>query len=259
MKVTLIAHTPEPEKVVATAAKLCYSSSDIATLADGLTEDKITSFVRMLAEIGHESPLEHVSFTFGIEGVSRSLTHQLVRHRIASYSQKSQRYVAENNFEAIAPREIEQNVQAFRVFQETMSVIKDAYDEIADILTEDFMKEYMQEGCTEAEARKKASKKAAENARAVLPNACETKIVVTMNVRSLLNFFKHRCCNRAQEEIRELAMRMYEICYEVAPNLFVNAGPTCVTERKCHEGKMCCGRANDVINRFTDIKIATAK
>ena len=91
MKVTLIAHTPEPEKVIASAAKLCYSSSDIESLMNGLTTDKIESFIKRLTNLGHQSPLEHCSFTFGVEGVSRSLTHQLVRHRIASYSQKSQR------------------------------------------------------------------------------------------------------------------------------------------------------------------------
>ena len=103
MKVELLAHTPEPEKIVATAAKLCYSSSDIGSLKDGLTDEKTESFIDMLVSIGHESVMEHVSFTFGIEGISRACSHQLVRHRIASYSQKSQRYVNENGFEFITP------------------------------------------------------------------------------------------------------------------------------------------------------------
>ena len=107
IKVDLIAHTPEPEKLVATAAKLCYSSSDIDSLRKGLTEDKIESFIDMLVSIGHESVMEHVSFTFGIEGISRACSHQLVRHRIASYSQKSQRYVNENGFDFITPPDIE--------------------------------------------------------------------------------------------------------------------------------------------------------
>lgn len=103
MKVTLIAHTPEPEKVIAAAAKLCYSASDINTLMNGLTPEKVESFLEMLTNMGHESPIEHISFTFGIEGISRACSHQLVRHRLASYSQKSQRYVNEDGFEYVVP------------------------------------------------------------------------------------------------------------------------------------------------------------
>lgn len=254
MKVTLIAHTPEPEKVIATAAKLCYSSSDIGSLRDGLTEEKTESFINMLASIGHESPMEHVSFTFGIEGVSRACTHQLVRHRIASYSQKSQRYVNEDGFEFITPPEIAEVPEAKSEFERQMSSIVDSYHKIAEILTEKHTKTFLEQGIDEKDACTKAKKKAYEDARFVLPNACETKIVVTMNVRSLFNFFKHRCCNRAQWEIKAVADEMLRICCEIAPNVFKNAGPSCVMTGKCPEGKMSCGKMKEVINSYGVMK-----
>ena len=208
MKVMLIAHTPEPEKVIATAAKLCYSSSDIGSLKDGLTDDKVENFISMLASIGHESPMEHVSFTFGIEGISRACSHQLVRHRIASYSQKSQRYVNENGFEFIVPPEIEAVPEAKAEFERSMEALTESYEKIADILTEKHTADFISQGQDEKTAARNARKKANEDARFVLPNACETKIVVTMNVRTLFNFFKHRCCNRAQWEIKAVADEM---------------------------------------------------
>ena len=254
MKVELIAHTPEPEKLAATAAKLCYSSSDIGTLRDGLTEDKIESFIDMLVSIGHESVMEHVSFTFGIEGISRACSHQLVRHRIASYSQKSQRYVNENGFEFITPPEIEGCPEAKAEFDRLMSEITAGYDRIADILTEKHKAEFTAHGMDEKKAASSARKLANEDARFVLPNACETKIVVTMNVRSLFNFFRHRCCNRAQWEIRAVANEMLRLCLETAPHIFAHAGPSCVAEGKCPEGKMSCGKMKEVKEYFSAMK-----
>lgn len=254
MKVTLISYTPEPEKVIATAAKLCYSSSDIASLHDGLTEEKTESFIDMLASIGHESPMEHVSFTFGIEGVSRACTHQLVRHRIASYSQKSQRYVNENGFEFITPPEIEAVPEAKAEFDKQMSNLLDSYNKIAEILTKKHTESFIEQGLSEKDALNKAKKKAYEDARFVLPNACETKIVVTMNVRSLFNFFKHRCCNRAQWEIKAVADEMLRLCCEAAPHVFKNSGPSCVMTGRCPEGKMSCGKMKKVIEEYKDIK-----
>ena len=134
MNVTLIAHTPDPEKVVAAAAKLCYSSSDVQTLMDNLTPEKVESFVQLLASYGHESPVEHVTFTFGIEGISRACTHQLVRHRIASYSQKSQRYVSEKGFEYVTPPAIAADAKALARYEAAMAQMNDAYNEIADLL-----------------------------------------------------------------------------------------------------------------------------
>ena len=246
MKVILLAHTPEPEKLVATAAKLCYSSSDIGSLRDGLTEEKTASFIEMLASIGHESVMEHTSFTFGIEGISRACSHQLVRHRIASYSQKSQRYVNENGFEFITPPEIEALPEAKAEFDRTMQELRASYDKIADLLTASHTARFISEGMDDKAAASKARKLANEDARFVLPNACETKIVVTMNVRSLFNFFEHRCCNRAQWEIRAVAEEMLRLCLEVAPNIFAYAGPSCVAKGKCPEGKMTCGKMKEV-------------
>jgi len=246
LKVILLAHTPEPEKVVATAAKLCYSSSDIGSLMEGLTEEKTAGFIEMLASIGHESVMEHTSFTFGIEGISRACSHQLVRHRIASYSQKSQRYVNENGFEFVTPPEIAALPEAKAEFDRTMEELTASYEKIADLLTASHTKRFISEGMDEKTAASKARKLANEDARFVLPNACETKIVVTMNVRSLFNFFEHRCCNRAQWEIRAVAEEMLRLCLEVAPHIFAYAGPSCVATGKCPEGKMTCGRMKEV-------------
>ncbi len=246
MKVILLANTPDAEKTIATAAKLCYSSSDITSLRDGLTDEKIADFIDMLVSIGHESVLEHVSFTFGIEGISRACSHQLVRHRIASYSQKSQRYVNENGFEFVVPPAIEENPEAKAEFDRAIALISESYDKIADILTKAHTQTFMAEGLDEKTAASKASKLANEDARFILPNACETKIVVTMNVRSLFNFFRHRCCNRAQWEIRAVANEMLKLCLQVAPNIFKYAGPSCVAKGVCPEGKMTCGKAKEV-------------
>lgn len=253
MNVVLLEHTPDPERLAATAAKLCYSSSDITSLHDGLTDDKIKSFIDMLVSIGHESVMEHVSFTFGIEGISRACSHQLVRHRIASYSQKSQRYVNENGFEFITPPSIAAIPEAKAEFDKIMDIITESYAKIADMLTESGRSKLISEGIDEASALSKARKLANEDARFVLPNACETKIVVTMNVRSLFNFFKHRCCNRAQWEIREVAKEMLKLCIQVAPNIFSHAGPSCVADGKCPEGKMSCGKLNEVRSMYADL------
>ena len=216
MKVTLITHTPDPEKVVASAAKLCYSSSNIESLMDGLTEEKTEEFIKKLTSMGHESPLEHCSFTFGVEGVSRALLAQLTRHRLASYSVKSQRYVKEGEFKYIIPQSIQEDSFMLIKYKKLMERIQEFYDYA------------ISNGVPR------------EDARFVLPNACETKIIMTMNIRSLLHLFSLRCCNRAQWEIREMADKMLEICKECAPTLFSKAGANCV-RGKCPEGEMCCG------------------
>ena len=254
MKVELIAHTPEPEKIVATAAKLCYSSSDISSLKEGLTPEKTRSFIEMLVSIGHESVVEHVSFTFGIEGISRACSHQLVRHRIASYSQKSQRYVNENGFEFITPPSIQEIPEAKAEFDRVIDDIQKSYEKIAEILTEKNKAEFIAAGIDEKTAASKARKLANEDARFLLPNACETKIIVTMNVRSLFNFFEHRCCNRAQWEIRAVANEMLRLCIEAAPALFAKAGPSCVASGKCPEGKMTCGKITEVKDYFEKLR-----
>ncbi len=245
MKVTLIAHTPDPERLVAASAKLCYSAADIGTVTDGLTDEKTASFVDMLSSIGHESPIEHAVFTFGIEGVSRSLLAQLTRHRIASYSVQSQRYVREKAFEYVLPPEIESIPEAADEYRRAMAEDQAHYDRLTALLKEKHLRQMLSDGMDEKAAARAAEKKAIEDARFVLPNACTTKIMMTMNARSLQNFFRHRCCRRAQWEIRELAEQMYTLCMGVAPHLFKNAGPSCV-HGACREGKMSCGHAAEV-------------
>ena len=244
-KVTLIAHTPDPERTIACAAKLCYSPSSIETVHQGLTDEKVSSFVEMLSEIGHESPIEHASFTFGIEGVSRALLAQITRHRMASFSVQSQRYVAENSFEYVTPPEIAGDAEAERIFKLAMEEDQRHYDEITAILKEKHKKVFKAEGKDEKTAARMAEKKAIEDARFVLPNACETKMILTMNCRSLLNFFRHRCCNRAQWEIQDVANQMLALVKGVAPEIFKKAGPPCVAGG-CPEGKMSCGKAKEI-------------
>ena len=218
MKVRLIRYTPEPERAVALAGRLCYSPVGVDDLDEKMSDDAVYKLVGKLAGLGHMSTFEHASFTFAVEGVSRVLTHQLVRHRIASYSQQSQRYVAERDFEHIVPLSVDKNPAAREKFLSLMENIKKTYNELCDM------------GINK------------EDSRYVLPNATETKIVITMNARSLYNFFELRCCYRAQWEIRILAEKMLELVRAVAPVLFAKAGATCESSRICNEGDMTCGR-----------------
>lgn len=248
-KVTLLTHTPMPEQTVAAAAKLCYSAAEIDKIYEGLTPEKAASFVDMLSEIGHESPIEHASFTFGIEGVSRSFLAQVTRHRMASFSVQSQRYVKENMFEYVLPPEIESIPEAREEYIKAMEEDQAHYDSLTAILKEKHKKAFLAEGRPEKEADRLAEKKAIEDARFVLPNACNTKMICTLNARSLMNFFTLRCCNRAQWEIRDVANQMFQLVYAVAPKLFQNAGPSCV-RGACSEGKMSCGKMKEVRQRF---------
>lgn len=252
IRVSLLAYTPQPEHTVAAAAKLCYSPSSIEDLRQGLTDEKAASFVDMLSEIGHESPIEHAVFTFGIEGVSRSLLAQLTRHRIASYSVQSQRYVSENSFEYVIPPEIEAIPQAREIFVKAMEQDREQYEQLSEILKKKHKAELTDEGMDEKSAERAAEKKAIEDARFVLPNACTTKMIVTMNARSLQNLFAHRCCNRAQWEIRELAEKMLVLCLQAAPHLFKRSGPPCI-RGGCPEGKMTCGKISEVRIRYKSL------
>lgn len=239
LNVVVLTHTPDFEQNIARGAKLCYSSADVEELRDKVTPEDAIKFLDMILGLGHGSVLEHSSITFVIEGVSRSLTHQLVRHRIASYSQKSQRYVKEGQFNYIIPKEIKSSPEATAVFIKAMEDDQKAYDKIVDILIEKYIAELGHEP-----TKKELStieKKAIENARYVLPNACETKIQVTMNVRTLFNFFRERLCDRAQDEIRDLAYAMWLLCIEISPTIFKHAVPSCVNG-KCKEGAMSCGK-----------------
>lgn len=241
--VTLISYTPDPERTVAAAARLCYSPSTIDQVMEQMDDEKTASFLDMLTQIGHQSPIEHASFTFGIEGVSRSLLAQITRHRIASFSVQSQRYVDEAGFDYVIPPEIEGDEQTKELFLKAMESAKQSYETLTVHLERRYQKDM---------APKAAHKKAIEDARFVLPNACTTKMMVTMNARSLLNFFSLRCCNRAQWEIREVAWQMLKLVKGVAPHLFASAGPGCL-RGSCPEGKMSCGKAKEVRERFDSL------
>ncbi len=225
MEVELLAYTPHPEGVVHTAARLCYSSKGIRELMgeEGVSPKRL---IEQIKASGHLSVLEHASFTFGIEGISRVTTHQLVRHRIASYSQKSQRYVPEEAFKYITPPTVEEKEGARTLFQEVM------------------------ERCREAYSRLLAMGIPKEDARYLLPSGCETKIIVTMNARELLHFFSLRCCRRAQWEIRAMATEMLRQCKRVAPIIFSQAGPPCL-RGPCPEGSFSCGQMEEVRREFS--------
>ena len=221
MKVKILAHTPEPEKLIAAAAKLCYSSSPVDKIMDELTDEAVEKFLTKLVDMGHESPIEHVSFTFMIDGVSRALLAQITRHRLASFSVRSQRYVDESNFSYVTAPVMSENIYGL---EKVMANIATEYQSIKRIL--------MDKGFTKEQAN--------EQARAILPNACATSLVMTMNARELMHFFNKRCCNRAQDEIRGVADEMLRQCKEVAPILFKNSGAPCV-KGYCPEGSMSCG------------------
>lgn len=251
--VELLTYTRDPEKVVASSAKLCYSPAGIDAIQQGMTPEKISHFVDMLSEMGHESPVEHACFTFGIEGVSRSMLAQITRHRIASFSVQSQRYVEEAHFSFVVPPEIEAIPAAKAEYLRAMEEDQAHYERLTALLEEKHSKALLAAGVPEKEATRKAQKRAIEDARFVLPNACTTKMICTMNARSLLNFFSLRCCNRAQWEIRDVARQMLLLARGVAPRLFAKAGPPCL-RGACPEGKMTCGKAAQVraLYRETD-------
>lgn len=247
---TLISHTPEPEKLIAAAGRLCYSNTPIPELMANMDDEAVTRMVNMLTGLGHTSTLEHASFTFAIEGVSRSLLAQITRHRIASFSVQSQRYVTLDNFGYIIPEDIESNPKTMVIFKEAMQAVGSHYERISRLLEEKYREDLEAEGMDAKTARSKAQKMAIENARAVLPNACETKMLLTMNARSLHNFFELRCCNRAQKEIRDLAELMLIEVKRVAPLLFQKAGPACL-RGTCPEGAMSCGKINAMREKYS--------
>lgn len=234
LKVILIRYTPEPEETVAMAAKLCYSPSDVESLRDRISARDQREFVRKLMEMGHMSPVEHPSFTFAIEGISRACSHQLVRHRLASYSQQSQRYVSEESgFDYVIPPIIREDRELRDYFESFMAEAQRAYNHIVKRLNEKGFKGEL----------------ANQDARFVLPNAAETKIIVTMNARELLHFFRQRCCYRAQWEIRQMAEEMLRLVKGIAPTIFDKAGPACI-KGPCPEGKYTCGKIKEVRNRY---------
>jgi thymidylate synthase (FAD) len=218
MQVNLLYHTENPERAVATAARLCYAPVGAAELMEGMSDEQVAKVLAVIMRSGHFSALEHASYTFAVDGVSRALTHQLVRHRIASFNQQSQRYVTYSDEpDIVVPPTIAADPEALAAFNTAIDLCYASYAQLVDA------------GIP------------AEDARYLLPNAWVAKIVVTMNIRELLHFFEVRCCNRAQWEIRELALRMLELVTPTAPYIFFDSGASC-RRGSCTEGKMTCGQ-----------------
>jgi len=215
MNVKLIGFTPNPEKLPGMAAKLTHSISKPENLEKS-SEKELKEILEYVMKLGHTSVIEHSSFTFAISDVSRSLTHQLVRHRIASYAQQSQRYVNLNTPNYVTPPKIKKDKKMKKAYDKTMQNIWKEYNKLLEL------------GIP------------AEDSRYVLPNAACTNIIVTMNARSLLNFFELRCCMHAQWEIRQLANKMLKEAQKVAPIIFKNAGPICKSKGICPENKKDC-------------------
>lgn len=233
MNIVLLERTQNARELVYAAFRQCYSKEFIGKIwpkliSGEITPEQQTRLIQDTLKSGHVTPVEHVKFTFAIEGVSRSLTHQLVRHRIASYSHQSQRYIDSTQFEYITPPSINKIEEVKKEFDNLMKLINEKY-------------KYIQEKLIEAGRTKS---QANEDSRFVLPNACETKIVVTMNCSSLNHFFGLRCCQRAQWEIRNLANEMYNISKEEVPEIFSEkSGERCEKLGYCPENeKFSCGR-----------------
>jgi len=219
MKVMLINYTKDPEKIVAQSARLCYSALEIEELRERLSDESVIKLIKKIMELGHYSVLEHATFTFVIEGISRVTSHQLVRHRLASFSQQSQRYVKINKkgFPYIIPKSVEKDEKLIKIFIDAVNKLNGIYQLLLDHNVK------------------------AEDARYILPQAVATKIILTANARELLHIFKLRCCNRAQWEIREVAINMLKEVKGIAPTIFENAGPTCILGT-CPEGELSCGK-----------------
>ena len=230
MKCELVRHTLSPEEMVALGAKLCYSGAHVNDLLQRVEAKDQSAFVEKILGMGHESVLEHACFTFAVEGVSRVLLAQITRHRLASFSVQSQRYVSyENGFGYVIPPRIQAlGPEAVEEYEAQMRTLQEWYVQWQEKLG-------------------KTGEGTNEDARFILPGACETRLMVTMNVRELRHFFSLRMCNRAQWEIRALATLMHKQCMEIAPALFRNAGPGCL-RGACPEGAKSCGKAAEVRN-----------
>ncbi|MDR3254483.1 MAG: FAD-dependent thymidylate synthase [Synergistaceae bacterium] len=216
-EVKLAAFTPDAARVAASAARLCYSASRASDLFDGLDSEKTGEFLLKLRKIGHLSPFEHAVFTFAIDGLSRVASHQLVRHRLASFSQQSQRYVTMGAQRVVTPPSVAAIPEAAAIFEEQANAAHAAYQRLAEL------------GVPK------------EDARFILPHGWETSLMLTMNARELHHFFSLRLCRRAQWEIRFLATKMLALVRSCALELFDSSGPPCLTDGTCHE-EHGCGR-----------------
>ncbi len=247
-----------PEGLIVAAAKLCYGYSDAEALLEKMDDEKRGDFIRNLKSKGHETPFEQLTINFSISNISRACSHQLVRHRIASFNQQSQRYVdlskgkkgEEAVFKYVAPAKIRNNDKTLAIYQQKVEEEYNNYVELIETLTKTYLSELPDDKELSPALAKIINSQCIEDARYLLPNACATQLICQMNARALMNFFNLRCCNRAQEEIRELADQMLDIAQDVAPNVFFDAGAPCVSG-PCPEGTMTCGTPHQKIKIFS--------
>lgn len=228
MKVKLISHTPNPDKLCGSAASVAYSEEGFEANYDK-DDDSAQKILKHCVKSGHHSITEHASFTFSVEGISRACSHQLVRHRLASYTQQSQRYVKFEELPYVTPPLIEKNAEHKKLFENIMNQLSENYKKLIDAGVP------------------------AEDARYIYPNAAKTNLAVTMNARELMHFFALRCCERAQWEIRELADLMLKEALKAAPIIFLKSGPNCYSKGVCTEGKFTCGRIEEIKEKYEEI------
>lgn len=230
MNVMLLHYTQNGKELLATAARLCYTSDKASDLVTKITPEVTDKMIKVAMENHHTSLLEHISFTFLISGVSRALTHQLVRHRLCTFHEKSQRYVKIEDLKdnCSIPESIQENESALKTFFAALDVISECYSKLVD--------EY---------------KIPKEDARSILPNATHSQIIMTLNARQLIHMCGLRCCNRAWNEMRELFDLILKECRSVMPEIFDKVGPNCFMEGKCPEGNKTCGKLNSVIKKYT--------
>lgn len=218
MKVTLLSHTKDPEQVVAAAIRQCYASVGSKELKKKIDKETRERLIKQVIASGHTSTLEHASFTFGVEGVSRVTEIQLIRHRVGTaYSIQSGRYVKRGDAKFVVPTSVKNNKIIYKKYNKILKNVQDLYNEMIDAGIK------------------------AEDARYLQPQSLQTKIVVTFNARALLHFLELRCCKRAQWEVQTMANLMLSEVKKVAPIIFASAGATCFTQKICWEGKMSCG------------------
>lgn len=232
MALILLRHTPDPDRLVALAARRCYSSRAADDIEGHLSQEEIERLLGFLRQRNHLSPFEHADFTFSADGISRALSHQLVRHRIASYSQESQRYVnymKTPELPYVVPPSVAKNSDALEIFDRAVNHTLAAYREMVNAGVPP------------------------EDARYIFPNAIETKLVFTMNARSLFNFFEQRCCIKAQWEIRQLAFDMLKAVRQVAPQIFKSAGAPCqfAISPYCRENDLECPQYKSMQQRMS--------
>lgn len=233
--VQIVAYSPNPERLVAAAARSCWSNRPFQEIYTSLRERDIDKLLKKVILRGHHSVLEHADFTFALSGISRVLTHQLVRHRIASYSQLSQQRVDQSEVQYIIPPAIRRDPELTRRYQSWVNEARSFYALLVE------------QGVPQG------------SARYVLPSACETRVVVSMNARSLFNLIAQRDCASEEWEFRTLAHRMHAELLKVAPRIFRFAGPRCRTETDCLEGELVdeCGlpEATGAVVRFRESEL----